>query len=357
MPLRARRPDGTNMLSVDCSREQWAEVRAALASDRSGWQLPCCGAGVVAKTSQLGTQFFAHAARADCAYIEETAHHLHLKSLAVFAARSHGWQATTEVAGGTDGDPWVADVLATLGNAQVAVEVQWSSQTPVELLARQAKYKRHGVRGLWLIRSTGFPITEAVPAACVREDERGYLALLPSHDGFRRVSEPAHWSLQLPVDQFLDAAFGRRLQWGLRHGEPIRYQLLGGPQGCYKCGATTVVIHEVRLELEEEPTSLNLSDLTDAPQALDILITADERAALGIGEIRIRHSRTASDSYLSAGCVRCGALQGEHYLSESLQTQSVLRRGVTHIDATWRAVLRDFSLSRRWRVLSPGHSA
>ncbi|MFD2577489.1 hypothetical protein ACFSTD_00240 [Novosphingobium colocasiae] len=81
-----------------------------------------------------------------------------MKLMAVEIARSSGWQAATEVAGTTPtGEPWRADVLAVKGNAQVAIEIQWSGQTNAETLRRQEQYRLSGISRALVAASTGLP--------------------------------------------------------------------------------------------------------------------------------------------------------------------------------------------------------
>ncbi len=62
-----------------------------------GWR--AAPAPVVLKTSRLGTRFFAHRSLGGCASGDESPEHLHLKALAIAAARAAGWTAEAEVAG------------------------------------------------------------------------------------------------------------------------------------------------------------------------------------------------------------------------------------------------------------------
>ena len=162
--------DGKSLLAFDLTPTQWDQLRADNLQEKH-LSMPCCNAGVVLKTSKLDTRFFAHKRIGDCAVTGETEHHLKLKTIAVEVARSFGWIAETEVSGKTpSGEEWIADVLATKGDAKVAIEIQWSPQTPDETLRRQHRYADSGVRCLWLVRQNlrdGFWGTQELPLAKV----------------------------------------------------------------------------------------------------------------------------------------------------------------------------------------------
>src|SRR5262245_57442555 len=159
MPLRCVDPTGKSTFNL--SDEEWQALRLANADARRS-RTPCCNEPVLLKRSHVGTRFFAHMRRGDCATGPETAEHLELKTIVVEAVRSHGWTTQTEVTGlAPDGEQWRADVLA---QKEVAVEIQWSRQTNDETLRRQERYKQCGIRGLWLLRQPGFPVAHSLPA-------------------------------------------------------------------------------------------------------------------------------------------------------------------------------------------------
>jgi len=94
-----------------------------------------CGKTAVVKTSQLGTQFFAHKSDpCDPVHKGETKEHLRVKAAVVEAAAALGWKARAEVRA-PDGS-WIADVLVEKAGRQVAFEVQISSQDAERYLER-----------------------------------------------------------------------------------------------------------------------------------------------------------------------------------------------------------------------------
>jgi hypothetical protein len=148
MPIRCVDPTGQSIHSFDLSEDEWKSLELENKKSRH-LSMPCCAAHVTLKRSRLGSRFFAHKAVGSCTSARETEEHLHLKQMAVMAARAHGWTAQTEVTGTTPtGEEWRADVLATKGEHRVAVEIQWSGQTTDETIRRQTQYKDSDVRGL-----------------------------------------------------------------------------------------------------------------------------------------------------------------------------------------------------------------
>ena len=316
MPVRAIQPDGTSLQAFDCTDTKWLEVKARVRQSPTGWRLPCCSAGVVAKTSRKGLAFFSHRAKGTCDWAPETEHHVRLKNLAVAVARRHGWIAQTEVRGITaDGEEWVADVLAQRGRARVAIEIQWSPQTEAELRERQTRYARDHIRGLWLIRSPTFPACPEVPAVCVCESSGGeYDALIPAGNwGVRRAKNDADWAYRVAAESLLDAAFAGRLRWGVRQGELLAYRILAATAACWRCKEETCIITELDVNVSGTLVDLSISDFEMQPELLQHLVPDTVRREHRIGELKPRFSKTERASYLSNGCFACGALQGRFF--------------------------------------------
>ena len=148
MPLRAA-VDDRDVLAPLCDLDEWEAVRARAKSDREAVRMVCCGWPALPKGSAKVIRHFAHRPGADCQIgAGETVHHLRLKSQLVQALDAHGWHASTEQEVGDRR----ADVLASDGPERVAVEVQWSQQTPEVAEERTRYYAQHGVRCVWLMR-------------------------------------------------------------------------------------------------------------------------------------------------------------------------------------------------------------
>src|SRR5690606_37344110 len=129
-------------------------LKRQLRTNRSVSRLPCCSAQAVAKTSKLGTQFFAHYVKNACDTGGETEAHLLAKRALYEGCRDAGWEALTEAAS-PDG-AWRADVLASRDGVHVAFEIQWSRQTVGRTMERQQGFSQRNVRCVWLFRRLPF---------------------------------------------------------------------------------------------------------------------------------------------------------------------------------------------------------
>jgi len=267
MPLRCIGPDGQSIQSFDLPEAEWSGLGQENRRSRQ-LRMPCCDASVVMKVSTRGLKFFAHKSRGPCQSAPETEAHLALKTLAAQAARRAGWTCSTEASGSSPtGETWTADVLAHKGEAKVAIEIQWSPQTNEESLYRQERYRQSGVRCLWLLRRSGFPVSQDFPAARVSGD--------PAM-GFQ-----AHLGGQvMPLDEFLDAVFAKRFRYEIPVGAKAIVRIHGWRT--FFRGEVTRDIRYIDVCVGPHRIQLTVPRLETFP---DLLASCKERIpeAIGIG--------------------------------------------------------------------------
>jgi hypothetical protein len=349
MPLRCLDPTGSSIHSFDLADEQWRALELENRKARH-LKMPCCSSHVTLKRSRLGTRFFAHKSVGTCTTAPETETHLRLKRMAVEAARANGWNASTEVIGiSPSGEQWKVDVLAQKGRSKVAVEVQWSSQTNEETLRRQERYRASGIRGLWLLRQAGFPITHALPAACIGGSlEQGLLALIPS----------CSWSEQaLPMQAFLNAAFSKRFSFGLPLGVDAIVSIRAGALECWSCGALTSIITGIDVAFGADEFSFTIPDLGEYSQPLESVLSRLP-GDLEIGRIRPRFSKTQGRCYVSNGCFHCDVLIGEFFEHDAWDEQDTVSTFSIRISREWRKAIENHCAYRQaWGIYPfPGSS-
>ncbi|WP_201412928.1 competence protein CoiA family protein [Mesorhizobium sp. J8] len=270
------------------------------------------------KVSSRGQQFFAHQPHGICTTAPETEEHLRLKGLAVEAARNAGWSVSTEVRGRSPtGEEWSADVLAENGNHRVAVEIQWSSQSVEETMRRQERYRRSGVRGLWLFRRVGFPISKALPAVFIAGDKQhGFEARIP--DGTRQnkrdLDDPKNWRQQMPIASFLQAAFERRFRYGIEADMPATVTVQSRKLWCRWCRAPTWAIKTIEITVGPYSSQRTLLDLQD-----EIVMKVVQKLPPNepLGAVKPRFVRPLGRNRLSNGCASCDALVDDFFENQA----------------------------------------
>jgi len=194
MPLRAIIAD-KSILAFALSPHEWHSLQRQLRDNRSLGSLPCCDAHVVAKTSKLGTQFFAHYGKRDCDAPRETEAHLRAKRAVYEGCIDAGWHALPEAVG--PGGAWRADVLARRQQTKVAFEIQWSRQSAERTLERHSGFARHHVRCFWLFRRLPFAKPNGqVPAFKLIESSDGSPPSVILGSGTRSLREFARVMLE-----------------------------------------------------------------------------------------------------------------------------------------------------------------
>lgn len=332
MPLKCHRDDQPLMAFDFESEEAWEALRRENAREKN-LRMPCCGTGVTLRTSALGTKHFAHARRGPCATAPESAEHLLAKRTIVEGVRQTDWEAVAEHAGcSQDGEPWIADVLATNEHRQVAFEVQWSRQENPETRRRHQRYAASSVRALWFFRQHAFPIEKEVPAFRLVFDEEASRFMVqlpsPSHNEWMSAKdkdEPRYWRQSVELSRFVEGALTGRLRFAPALGQTMPVEVLTETTVCWKCKEDTRLVLGLTFAASRvlpgcADIELNLhsfgDNLKDGASVVARILPASLLKSHGIGELRPRHSRTEGGSYLSNGCVRCDALQGRFFEHE-----------------------------------------
>lgn len=353
MPLRCIDPNGLSIHSFDLSDEHWQTLVQENRKARH-LRMHCCDAEVTLKKSRRGTRFFAHKAVGSCTTAPESEAHLYLKRAAVVAARKNGWIADTEVTGTTpSGTQWIADVFAQKGKHKVAVEIQWSGQMNDETLRRQERYKEADVRGLWLLRQPGFPITHDLPAVCIGGNlEEGFTALIPSFSTMnaRDRSQLSRWHQVLPMHEFLDAAFSHRFQFDVPHNADLVVSIWGAEMSCYSCGADTQVVTRIEVNFGPNKCYFSLAKLGEHAKLVPIVLGKIPRN-IDLGEIKYRFSKTAGEKYLSNGCAHCNALIGDYFVFPENSVANEIQKFSVKVSPEWLKVISNF-MHDTWSVYS-----
>jgi len=344
MPLRCIDEDGADIFAFDLNSIEWKSL-ASLNRRSNLLRMPCCNAGVTLRRSKRGIQHFVHKVIGNCTSAPETEHHLRLKEFAVEVARRYGWTVETEVRGVTsDGEEWIADVLARKNNAKVAIEIQWSPQTPEETLRRQERYRQSGVRCLWLFRHAGFPIAAEIPAVQVSAVGDGYVTSLSD--------------ISMPLQSFLDAAFDGRLKFGLPSIGKALVQIRAGDIECWKsqCKATTQIITGIDVIFGSRTYSWIVKTLDGAPPSVLRSVIDNLPKNLKIGTLKKRYSNTVGDEYLSNGCYRCDSLIGQHFEFSVWYSDEIISSFQIDVSGDWRRMIEQ-EYEPKWAVYSSSEIA
>ena len=355
MPLRCVDEHGTTIDASTCDDEDWKALRARARAERH-LRMPCCRTRAVLKTSRLGTRFFAHKAKGACTWKPETEVHRHLKKLALNAARNAGWEAQSEASGSTpDGERWIADVVAWRGREKIAVEIQWSGQTNDETLHRQQRYRRSGVKGVWLLRQPGLPISEELPATCIGGSlEEGLKILLPKREGgtAHQRKDDRHWSQSLEPEDFFKAVFEDRFLFGTGHVNSLTLSVVTNVFDCVRCGGRTRIVtgFKGRAGIVDLHYTLNLAR---ANPELARRLQGAVKGREDIGPLRERYNRIDRQSYLVNACAQCDAGIGRIFDgTERFREGEIVGEIQWQLDAEAKNMLANST--QRWGVWEAG---
>jgi hypothetical protein len=156
MPLTAyHAATGELVESFLASRDEWAKMKA---EGKGAYLMRRTGIPAFLKQNMRGTRWFAHPpGQKDPNWGPESAEHIIAKVEIIKALREAGYDAKVEEPGETpEGEKWEADVLCTVGERKIAFEVQLSKQAFPDYEERTERYRRSGVKAVWIVNFSHF---------------------------------------------------------------------------------------------------------------------------------------------------------------------------------------------------------
>lgn len=311
MPLRALLND-SDLFAFEQTVAAWESLKKS--PERTKLVMPCCGERAIAKTSPLGSFFFAHYRRAEnCHAKPESKEHIFLKGVIAKAAKSAGWEVTTEYPGLTpSGDQWLADVLCTKKSARVVLEVQLSKQTLKDFNYRQERYKRSGIRAAWFVaesveQTINYHQSKELPVFVVKNYANK--ESLPMVAGFNR-----------PLEQFVQLLLSGSVSWKT---DPEEFDVYYIEDTCWSCGKAVKQPYGYSIGVYGEFVKTVPNCSTVLKEILDQLGN-DKLASAGINRISSHPNfkGNAPKFPYCAECLHCGQPQANHFLMEKLKVAS-----------------------------------
>ncbi|WP_434730165.1 competence protein CoiA [Rhizobium binae] len=331
MPLRCASSEGDE-LSFEHDADSWVALRARNSRERH-LRFTCCDAGVVLKTSSLGTRYFAHQARGGCDTAPETQEHLQAKTIICKALKEAGWLATPEHRMTDSDGVCIADVLGKRVSEAlkgIAFEVQWSPQLAAITKARTDRYKEHGLRTLWFMKRPMPLNSKDVPVARLVSTDDGFDVYIPNealvrgaeYMNSRELSDlEASWRRCGTLAQFVRGVVEGRFRFGLASDFDVRVTVGGVANWCYSCGAevqpaTWIVLDLGHLNPDFPNILVEIHELGEVEGSFAERILGSINTRLPkVGGYRLgrRKPKESQATYLANIC-KCGAFLSRSYL-------------------------------------------
>lgn len=345
--------------SFEYSLEDWITLKA---DKKSIFKMTCCSNHAILKTSKLGTQFFAHKVKPknlDCFTGGETAEHIYLKYLVSKKLFECGWSVEVEKRGmSSKGDVWIADIYAEKDKFKVAIEVQWSRQSFIEIKHRQQVYKDSGVRGAWLLRSGSVKDRNAIVGDFLHRTKS-----LPVFSIYKNKSSDYYEvynintvnfeeglifnplkPTKLELSNFVEKLVSSKINFYPKHSPTADLSVNIIRMGCSDCGRVTNMVERVRFKnkiygLKHESSNYVRSVDQCNEQTVNSINISFSRT-YNFAPLRSRYSETEDKNYIANSCTHCDALISRHFLKSwgsyysntMFETNEVVIHNQKHMD-------------------------
>lgn len=114
--------------------------------------------------------------------------------------------------------------------------------------------------------------------------------------------------------------------------------LRAGVMDCWACGCETTIVTGIDVSFGPKQWQLTVAAFDDFPDLFDP-IRDRIPAALEVGAIKPRFSKTLGRSYLSNGCVHCDALIGQFYEHHAWEGQETKHAFPAQLTDRWAQAL------------------
>ncbi len=217
MPFSAISPDGpvtligADPLTVEQMRDRNRRERLYTAK--------CCGAPLIIRTAQGKIPHFVHETTPSFCDGDKpvSPDHLRLQAAVALATSGTGWACETEAA---ENDKisgraiWRADVLATRRKVRIAFEIQLSNPDWNQMLERQKRYLKSGVRGLWFVKTKkGYPAKQELPVFVVETDDEDDWVCMSRRWDDRSIWSDTDGAEYVDLVRFIAMALAGNLKW------------------------------------------------------------------------------------------------------------------------------------------------
>jgi hypothetical protein len=123
----------------------------------------------------------------------------------------------------------------------------------------------------------------------------------------------------------------------------ITLLVLGLPMKCWRCEEPTTAI----VGLVPNSSDLWLFTRAGSHEVLEFIAVNLPELPSGVGELKVRPSKTTKCSYLSNGCHRCDALLGNFFVFHEELLEFLNTQGATNLEAVASISVP----SSRWQVI------
>jgi competence protein CoiA len=220
------------------------------------------------------------------------------------------------------------------------------------------------------MRQRDVPISRDVPAFVVElPADHNPIVLIRSeilpgvYSRLARAEDDRRISQRIPLESFVAGTLDGRLKFAPAVGTVMPANVMAAKTSCWKCGGETRTVLGVELQTEKMfpgfgnvRVDIGAIDAHEEPglQWVQTFLPAGLLRQWGVGEIKMRVSKTEGRSYLSNGCVHCDALYGRHFYPELWYDLVPLFEARVAVEP-WMAEFpgRDGGLKRWWFDTGP----